>query len=464
MITRPLIAPRLVLPAACVLALLLYAPALPLTFFSDDFSVLHRIGERGDLGTGSFFRPLPDLSLYFNWLLAGPRPWAFRLINVLLLGINAWLVYHLAQRLDKDQVLGRGMALLAALLFLVFPFHSEPQFWIIARSTALATTFTLGALVFALGSGPVTQRAFGVAVCAALGVLCYESALLLPVMLAALWPCFRGKDARALALFVLITTGIVALDLLARSWFTGHVANAYGASFFAWPWQEYPVRLAKAAARLVLPPLDDEGQQLWRAAAAAVGMVVLGLVVLRRTRGATPVRSILVVLVLLTLVALGIAVVGGVSTRTSESDRFLYLPSAFFLVLVACVVRLLLRGATLMMAVAACVVLCCIGIYTTHRNWRSASGIIERLITTTPDAPVPGRLLVHHLPGDHRGAFIFRHGFQEALDLAGRDAARIVAVADGPDPIGATVQTLEGDTVAVEPADRWFDARDALRP
>lgn len=461
--TSPVIAPRIVLPVMCVLAVLLYAPSLPLHFCSDDFYALYKLGVRGDLRIGSFFRPLPDLSLYLTWKLAGPATWAYRIVNVLLLGINAWLVHRLVRSVHPDRDAAPNVALLAGLLFLVYPFHSEPQFWIIARNTALAATFTLAALVIALSEASLVRRAIGVAIGGTLGGLCYESALLLPLLLAAMWPFFRNGQREGWALLVAIAGGVVILNVLARNLITGHVANAYGASFFTLPWSAYPARSVKAAMRLFLPPLDNESQQTWRAAALFVVLVLIVIAVRRRCQRSTD-RTTLLVFLLLTVIALIIAAVGGVSTRTSESDRFLYLPAAFLTPLVAMVLHRLLRGRALIGAVASIVALCLVGVYDGHRRWATASEIVERTIANTPEQPAVGRLLVHHFPGDHQGAFIFRHGFQEALIIAGRNADRIVPLADGPAPVGARIPTLEGDTVVVLATDMWHDVRSALRP
>jgi hypothetical protein len=98
-----------------------------------------------------------------------------------------------------------------------------------------------------------------------------------------------------------------------------------------------------------------------------------------------------------------------------------------------------------------------------QENWRIASGTIERLIAQTPEPPPEGRLLVWNLPGDHNGAFIFRHGYREALEFAGRDASRVRISPEGPDAIWEFLRTETGDTLHRSGIDRWFNAGEALR-
>src|SRR5262245_46246589 len=114
--------PALVLLALIAMALLLHAPVLGLSFFSDDFSVIHRIGWQGELGTGSFFRPLPDWTLWLNFHLADTAPMSYRAVNVTLLGLNGWLVFLLCARLVPADERDRRIALIAGVLFICYPF------------------------------------------------------------------------------------------------------------------------------------------------------------------------------------------------------------------------------------------------------------------------------------------------------------------------------------------------------
>ena len=125
-----------------------------------------------------------------------------------------------------------------------------------------------------------------------------------------------------------------------------------------------------------------------------------------------------------------IAVVGGVSTRTSESDRFLYLPSAFLCMLLTLMVDGIPSRTLPRAAFYAVFIACYFQLRSGMLNWRTASETIERIIADTPAPPQGGRLLVLNLPSDHRGAYIFRHGYPEALLLSGRDAAQVVVIED----------------------------------
>lgn len=442
------------------LAFALHASVFGLSFFSDDFSVIHRVGVQGDLGTGSFFRPLPDWTLYLNYHVAGPSPTAFRVVNVLLLGFNGWLVYQLGRNLLPHGE-SASPALISALLFVCYPFHNEPQLWIIGRSTIMSTSFVLLALIAASGRNSRLFRCVAVGICGWLGAMCYELALLLPILLLVLMVVVHPGERRTWWQMTLVSAGVVAVNLFLRSMLTGNVANDYGTSFFAHGILSYFAMGAKILGRLFLPPHPDERIQLIRFAVLNTVLLVFVFLLFRRTRYERNARILLLVLAGLTAVACGIGIIGGVSTRTSESDRFLYLPSAFLCMLVALSVTMLTRGKVRIGVVIVLLVASIFAMNQNHANWVVASRTIERIVHETPAPPAEGRLFVSGLPGDHNGAFIFRHGFREALLFAGRDTARIEVAAE---QIGNAIVTDRGDTLMVTTNDRIWRSAGTITP
>ncbi len=445
------------LPVLLLLALALHAPILGLSFFSDDFSVIHRIGVQGDLGTGSFFRPLPDWTLWLNYLLAGPQPWAFRIVNIALLGVNGWLVFLLARRL-----MAAPSAFAAGVLFVLYPFHLEPQVWIIGRSTAMATLFTLAALVVATRERPTARHSWLVMGLGTLGALCYESALLLPLLLLFWWLLVRPADARTWRLMLLGTAAVVVVNLIARTFLTGAVANAYGTGFFDRPVLGYLGMACKVLGRSFLPPHADPGHQAARFGVLAVALLVILLLFWRANKDTLERRRLALLMTLFGISSL-IAIVGGVSTRTSESDRFLYLPSAFLCIGAALVLRPTLTPGIRHAVFVLLALACGWALRQGFAHWVDASRTIDRIVSHTPAPPPNGRLLVWNLPGDLEGAFIFRHGYREALEFAGKDASRVRISPEGPGAIWEFLRSENGDTLHRNDNDRWFDANAVAR-
>ena len=54
-----------------ILGLLIYLPVLNKGLLSDDFLVMRRVGLDGVVFIKGFFRPLSDITLYFNYWMGG---------------------------------------------------------------------------------------------------------------------------------------------------------------------------------------------------------------------------------------------------------------------------------------------------------------------------------------------------------------------------------------------------------
>ncbi|MFZ1694089.1 MAG: glycosyltransferase family 39 protein [Flavobacteriales bacterium] len=442
------------LPLLVLLALAVHWRALPFSFFSDDFSVIHKLGARQDLSPGTFFRPLPDWTLWLQYRLHGPDSWAFRFVNVLLLGVNGWLVALLAKKLMLSDA-----AVLAGALFVLYPFHLEPQLWIIGRSTAMATLFVLLALNAAARDAGPWRKAIGVFFFGFMGALCYESALLLPLMLVAWFFVLCPADKRGWHMAIGASVIAVVVHLVVRAWVINRVANEYGSEFFTKPLSNYLGMVAKVLGRSFLPPHEEPSVQTVRFALLFVVLAVVGIWFWRARKSEPQTRRVALLLIALFGIASIIAVVGGVSTRTSESDRFFYLPSAFLCMLVAIGIegvrsKGFARGLVVIAAVSWIMLL-----RDGMENWRVASETIERIIAETPEPPLGGRLLVINLPGDHKGAYIFRHGFREALMLSGRIHENVEVLRDSTD---VARQADRMDAAGTRPTDLVFDAASLL--
>ncbi|MEO8590094.1 MAG: hypothetical protein ABI432_12030 [Flavobacteriales bacterium] len=413
----------------CIVAsFALFLPVLGSSFFADDFLAVWRIGVLGELRQVSFFRPLSEFTLWINNIITGPVPAGYRAFNVLVHALNGSLIYLLVNRFPglREHRHATTMALVAAVLFLAYPFHNESIVWVVGRGTSIATLFTLTGLV-ALNSGMSERRKLTlVPLCCFLGALAYESMLLFPLIITPmlLRGCAEQRPFRQRMAWAMI--GTIALHFVLRWAFTRQVTNAYGGAFFDRPWATYPMNAAKVLGRLLLPPVADEHTQLLRFALLLTLLAVTAFVFWRRYWSDRPIRVAAVDLLWMLGVSCVVAVVASVSTRTSESDRFLYMPSAFLCILMALVLFTLVDGMLRWAMVALLLIGSCILLQVNNAHWATASVTIGRIVKELPAPPDNGRLFVSGLPQENNGAFIFRHGFHEGLLLAGRDTARIV--------------------------------------
>ena len=118
------------------------------------------------------FRPLTFATFSLDWLVAGPRPFAYHLVNLLLHALVTFLFYLLLRSLLEDRSETGDIAFVAALLFAVHPIHTEAVAAIVGRSELLAAGFLLGAWLLHL-----RERYLLSLLCFVLALLAKESAV-----------------------------------------------------------------------------------------------------------------------------------------------------------------------------------------------------------------------------------------------------------------------------------------------
>ncbi len=138
-----------------VVACSVYAPAIGVAFYSDDYQWLGRMNptlEKPSYLFSVFFRdfnPVLHASFTLDWIVAGSQPAVWHAHSILLHGIAAGLLFVLCSRLGAPFWVALGGAGLWALNVRL----SEAVIWPAARGHQLATTCSLAALVLLLGDG-----------------------------------------------------------------------------------------------------------------------------------------------------------------------------------------------------------------------------------------------------------------------------------------------------------------------
>ena len=443
------------LPVLLGLAFLVFWPVLDLSPFSDDHSALWNAGVRGIPWRTGIYRPLADLT--FNWgtALWGSAAFGHRTFNVLVHGLNAFLVFALFLRLAQRIGLGNVHhgAWIAALLFLVYPFHQESIVWLVGRESALGTFFVLIGLL-AVDKERIGRPQVVVASLALFtGLLCYEGAILLPLLaLPILYS--RGSDQtnvnRVLLGFGIALIAFVAIHLSVGS----TVESSYFGGLFSQHVTAYFTNIPKVVARMFLPPAEDPSTMIVRSVVLGCILLAIGAWVrfFPRKNEWTKARGLFAVLILLLVIASIQPVLGGVSTRTSESDRFLYLPSVFICMLAGLLVLSIPQRIVRMLFFGVLLITSTLALRINHAHWRSASATTTRILAELPDPPAESLLFVSGLPDNDHGAFIFRNGFREAVWLSGRDGEQYIDEKDG---IASDTVDFRGKRFVVGAQDEW---------
>jgi tetratricopeptide (TPR) repeat protein len=129
----------------------------------------------------NFYRPVQMVAYTAVYSVAGPEPWAFHLLNVMLHVGNGVLIFFIVRKLFRRE----GVALVASLLWVVHPVHTEAVTYMSGTADPLSVLFALGSLLayilFREGRG---LRFLGFSVVLfVMALLSKETVIILPLLL-----------------------------------------------------------------------------------------------------------------------------------------------------------------------------------------------------------------------------------------------------------------------------------------
>ena len=444
------------------LGVAIYAGILNTFFVADDFSYLDAIQSAKSPSVifsplaERYFRPSVVLVYYLNYQVAGLDSTTYHLSVVLMNVANAWLVFLLGSRLSPSR--HRLVPALAGLLFLVFGGHAEAVTWIGGMADPLVTLCVLTALLLfhaSLDSPRPQWLWLGSWAAFAAALFSKESAAVFPglalvvgVLGRPAWPdrATIRRIAIGLAGPVLLLAGYFLLRRAVLG-FTFVMLQGLGTN-------TNPLAMTRA---FVLRCFFPQGALL-----SAVFNNHLDVWII------FPLALILAWFVkradFRPLVLLGLCFAGAlapvlplsISIATAESERLIYMASAFASLLAVWFLDAALKRVWL---VAAIVLVCSIGhiaaLQRVNRNWQEAAVVVEETLTTFAQTMrehgrVGSAVYLLNAPDDVRGAYVFRRGFHEALRVMAPDQLAAMArtyvlsvhiVEDVAQPVTVTVRS-----------------------
>lgn len=343
--------------AILLAALLSYVNSFPGCFIQDDIAIvvnnplvasldLAKIfhGDYSGFGkNGGLYRPLTILSLGLNRLVFGEAAWGYHLVNVMLHGVAALLLWQMLRAWGIAPL----VAWASALLFAVHPIHGEVVNLAVGRSELLVAVFLLFALW--LGRKPSASAQVMLVACYLLALLSKEHAIVFLGLLPAM-DCFHerfsivvAKRWRLYGVLCLVT----AVWLLWWQWGVPRLLqpNVYDPVYVPLAYAPADVRVLTAlklqgwyAAKLLLPfnlqavysGPDFPGFVIspW----SWTGMAVVAAVVLLATLGYAGWRRREVWALSLMLYAIAFTPTSSIffPIGVSFADRLAYLPSLWF--------------------------------------------------------------------------------------------------------------------------------------
>jgi tetratricopeptide (TPR) repeat protein len=367
----------------------------------------------------NYYRPLMHVVALVNYHLFGFAPWGFHLVNVLLHAGTTVLVFLLAGALAPAPTAAPGappatraaallsLPFVAALLFAVHPIHTEVVAWVAAVPELSFTLFVLLSLLMyvAPGSNALRSRVLSVGAFF-VALLCKETALMLLPLLAAYDVAFPVRGRRLSQYlggylpYVLAAGAYLPLRLHALGSFAPvlplHTLQSY--SYVA---NVFPL-FVKYLGKLLFPfnlnafhtyqPIGSlaEARGLF-ALLATGGYLLLAALAYARNR---------LVFFALALVAVPLLPAFSVPafSQAPFSERYLYLPSVGFVLLLGVAFDWLRRRPAPSAGAALALVAALTGAYalqTIARNpvWKDDLTLFEDTVRKSPDAEIPRGML-----------------------------------------------------------------------
>jgi len=362
-------------------------------------------------GSGSYYRPVLLLSFMMDKFVWGLEESFMHLENILFHLANTLLVYAVARRaadyLPKPSTVA---PFVAALLFAIHPLNTEAVNWISGRTDLLAGFFLLLAMFMMLKRPLSWLQSFMAALCMLLACLAKETAIFfLPAAL--LFPFFMS----------IIRTDAVPLRSVFRNyWFHLVVFCSTGAAYFAFRMLAFS-KGDQGVARVIAHVGGSE----------SAGMLINAKLVLKATGfyakkllvpfplnfgiihvsdayiplGLLVLVGILLLIYRRTLPAFFVICAGAVGTSaliipllrftwTPLGERYMYIPSAFFLVGVTLAVQrweLHSKYRVHLTIVVACLaVIAMYGTATRNILWQSNLALFQDTLSKSPDF-IPAR-------------------------------------------------------------------------
>lgn len=350
---------RLLLILALALAALAYINTLTFAFVYDDLPQLvsnprvHSWSHAPKLfaeqvwtqsmlqGTGNYYRPIFELWLLAQYSVFGLHAWAYHLASLLMNIAVVGLVYALFRRLTGDRL----TAAMGAVIFAVHPTHIETVAWISGVTDLLCALFVLGSFVAYLRATDEGADRWGwqaiALVLYALAMMSKETAVVMPGLLIAYeWWLAKADSTSAKFVKIVPYAVLTGLYLLVRHWVLLGFMHPEGYSLTAIA-LTLPRVLGFYAQHLLWPVglsvfydtpfVEKPGLLDFYLPLVGVGLFVAGAVwIARRSRPAAFGATWLLGMLAPALVGIAVFI-----PEELAHDRYLYLPSIGFALIVA---------------------------------------------------------------------------------------------------------------------------------
>ncbi len=420
-----------------VLVFGLYSQTMNLGFYSDDYLGINGYQTQGIQGFFNnlgvpFFMPINYLFQFAELKIFGVNYTTFKIINLLLFYLTALFVYHISRRINSQlntfspNSNSNFTGLLAATLFIASPYQTETINWFASQAYILSTLLALVSLNYYLMFKESTKPKHVIFyfLFFFLSILCKEISIILPIIIFAIALLFGRLTKESNKLFLIGNITTLGVYFLMRYIFLGNIIGGYGVeTHLNFDLEILGFGIKAYMAKFFL---------LYRYSATlalTLGFVFLALAISIFVKPSSATRvKISAVAALLLIFIISLFPVLNLETSflgSIQSDRYGYLPSVFFAILISSTFGFYSKRMCYIIALSAFSLYCTLTIYT-NQIWVEASEIRDNLVLSIDNISRNDKnILLVNLPDNYRGVYIFRNGFSESLRLKNNSSLRI---------------------------------------
>lgn len=353
---------------------------------------------------GKYFRPLYQVSLIVDNEMWNTSPFGFHLTNIILHSISTVLLYFLVLvLLGEFNIRGReAIALIASVLFALYPLHVESVSFVSARGDILAAIFFFLSLIFYIFSYKRMFYLILAVFCFLLSFLSKEVAIALPIVIVCYDLLSRRLKSRE-NLIKYMALGLIAfLYFLIRSRsyqsFTGIVESSnseisegffHVADLFL---NTYLFYIVKMVFPYNLKPFIDHVPEwgLLGLAASIILAAVLCIAVFVSVKKRENLTAFSILWILVTLLPAAAVAILPIAF-TSHAERFLYIPSVGVCILFAYIIyelsgRFNMKMLSLILTLVLSVSFAAVTL-SEQKVWKNNLSLWESAVLKSPDSP-----------------------------------------------------------------------------
>jgi hypothetical protein len=443
--------------AFIVLGFLPYLMSIDNSFVSDDWHFLSITANSSEPlysyftsnykggSQGGSYRPMVNVFWFSAYSLFGLNPEGYHILNIIFHTLNIFLIFLIIKNLPWfSSTKKKILAWSSCIIFAFLPNHASAVNWISVINDTMMTSFYLGALFSLLKAFKAGSKLYYLLslLLLSLSILTKEMALTFP-LISGLFICFYAVKSKTdwknflRKILYIVPHGLIILSFFVVRYYTiGLFLSSYkGPVYFSF------AKIYRSVTSFFLSNfLIDEPRMIltgflninFLASTIALCCIIFLGIIITKNRNWSYFPWILGLAFILSLIPVfqfNINFTPTLIYMNTEGARYAYLPSVFVAVLVGFIFAkswVFLRSnssqARLVLLIGFCSIVSLLGGQLLVKNfrWNTASQVSASTLSQTKEIlnqnQSDGVVLVGK-PDSYRGAFIFRNGFKEALQL-----------------------------------------------